>query len=180
MPTLTCRLPKELDAAFTALAVSHGGKSQFLRTMIEQVTAVRGAGPGPVTPPDDSATTKAFRLRLTLEEEEDLREQADEAGIRPRQWAEMVLRARLGRSRKRCSEPQARRLRELRHELGAIGNNLTQIARAMNVAVDGGRVTELELMQVRDLVRDVKRMRVAIGEAMDGMLGYWRGEGADG
>lgn len=179
MPILTCRLSPELDAKFTALAASYGGKSQLVRRLVEQVTGTRGPPPGPVKPGHDSASSKELRLRLTLAEHEDVREQADEAGLRPIQWAEMVLRARLGPSRK-FSAPQAQALRDVRHELAAIGRNLNQIARAMNVAVEGGRVTELQLMQVEDLARDLKAAKRGIGEAMSGMLAYWQGADLDG
>ena len=179
MPDLHCRLSPELDAKFTALAASYGGKSQLMRRLVEQVTGVRGPAPGPVKPGLDSASSKEFRVRLTLEEHAELREQANEDALRPTQWAEMVLRARLGPGRK-LSVPQMQAIDGVRRELAAIGSNLNQIARAMNVAVDGGRVTELQLLQVADLAQDLKATKRELRDAVNGMLSHWHGAAPDG
>lgn len=177
MADLHCRLPEALDAKFAALAASYGGKSTLMRRLVEQVVGEAGPGPGPVKPASNSRSTAELRLRLTVEEREELNALAHEAGVRPIQWAETVLRVRLGGTR-RLSRPQHLAVNEVRDEVRAIGRNLNQMARAMNVAVMEGRVTEMEVAEVERFEREMRDLSKGLIGALRGMLTYWEADEA--
>ena len=63
----------------------------------------------------------------------------------------------------------------LRAELSRIGNNINQIARALNTAVMEGQVLDLEMAQLGAFQAEIAAWVEALGEAFDGNLSYWAG-----
>ena len=61
----------------------------------------------------------------------------------------------------------------LAREIGRIGVNVNQIARALNTAVMDGPVLDLELGQLGAFQVEISAWVDALGEAFEGNLAYW-------
>ena len=96
----------------------------------------------------------SFKLRP--EERERLREAATAAGVGPSSFAADAVRAALGTARRRPlprrADALAQAVRDATGQLGAIGNNLNQLARVAN---SGGGVDTRLLANIRDVLAAV-------------------------
>lgn len=172
MDRITLRLPPDLVRRFDAAAVPRGGRSRYLRALMERAAQA----PLPVR---EQAPRSAKSAKLTLRLSDDdmamLEAEAARAGLLRTQWAVMLIRRRL-RGRLQLTPPEAIALIGIRRELHRMGVNINQIARALNTAVMEGAVLELEVAQLAAFAADIRGHLNGLDEAFAGNLAYWSAE----
>ncbi|MGK2255250.1 MAG: hypothetical protein ACI8Y6_000541 [Brevundimonas sp.] len=171
MDRITVRLPPDLTRRFDAAAVSRGGRSRLLRSLIER--AAQAALPEPITPPSRGVGLK-LTLRLRAEDMARLETEAGRSGLSRTQWSVSLIRRRL-HNRPQMTPAERVDLLEVRRELRRIGININQIARALNTAVMEGVVLDLEVVQLAAFQSELAAWVTAIGEGFRGNLSYWDG-----
>jgi hypothetical protein len=163
------RVSDPLASRFDAWAGAHGGRSPALRRLIDQACAGEAVGSGRL-----GTRPVKLTVRLTAQDARALQAAAGETGLTPNAWAAAVLRRRLS------GRPTFRRIDEvaliaIHTELGRVGVNVNQIARALNTAVMEGKVLELELAYLDGLRLEIRGHLAGLREAFEGNLAYWDG-----
>jgi uncharacterized protein (DUF1778 family) len=170
MDRITLRLPHDLTRRFDAAAALEGGRSRFLRRLMERAAQV--PLPEPARPQPGPPSTK-ITLRLAPHDMGLVETAASAAGVTRNQWCVRLIRRRV-HGRPQFTPPESLCLIEVRRELRRIGVNVNQIARALNTAVMEGAVLDLELDQLADFRREIGTWIDALEEAFKGNLDYWR------
>ena len=174
MATFTVRLPDDLATRFDAVAANVGGRSQALRAMIERVS-VASQTPGS-TPAIRSRGSNRITVRLSDDELSQLDEAAAERGVKRTDWIAAVIRSRLPLTVPPRDDLE--KLIDIRRELRAIGRNVNQAVHALHAAnmPESGLDVRREAERVTAMRDAVLEQITAIGEALKGDLGYWRGK----
>lgn len=144
-----------------------GGASAALRRLVSE--ALDGKPPAP---PAGAGTGKQVGIRLKPPERAALAEAARARGTSPANWLRSLAMVHLGR-RPQWNPAEVDALREVFGELRAIGNNVNQIAHALNVAAQAGDYPIEQGSQAREaaeLVRAEMRRVVAV---LTGNFDYW-------
>ena len=172
MALFTLRLPDELAARFDAVAAGGGGRSHTLRKLIERVSG-GGAGAGPAA--IRSRGRHRIEVRLDDDELAQLDAAADERGVKRTDWIATVVRSRLPSAAPPLDTRQT--LIDIRRELRAIGRNVNQAVHALHAAnmQDSRLDVAREAERVAAMQAAVDEQIAAIGAALHGDLGYWRG-----
>lgn len=173
MADFKLRLTDDLATRFDGWAAEQGGRSPALRHLIEQTC---GAG----TPPCEALGRLGSRpvkltVRLAAADGRGLDAAAAEMGLTPNAWAAALIRRRLHARPTFCRSDELSLL-AMQAELRRIGVNVNQIARALNTAVMEGKVLDLELTYLDDLRAEIRGHMLALHEAFEGNLAYWRVE----
>lgn len=157
-----------LAERFTAWArQTEGGASAALRRMITEAVdgkppaAPRGAGAG-----------MQIGVRLKPAERVALSQAARERGTTPANWLRSLAIVHLAR-KPQWNPAEVEALRDLFGGLRQIGNNVNQIAKALNVAVQSGVFPphqHIATVEAAEIVRAEMRRVVAI---MTGNFDYW-------
>lgn len=172
MDRITLRLPPDLARRFDAAAVARGGRSRYLRTLMERAVQ---APPLEAAQAPSGAKSAKLTLRLPDDDMAMLEAEAGRAGLLRTQWAVMLIRRRL-HGRLQLTPPEALALIGVRRELHRIGVNINQIARALNTAVMEGSVLELEIAQLAAFANEIRGHLGGLDEAFAGNLAYWSAE----
>lgn len=169
MDRFTLRLPPDLARRFDAAAASQGGRSRFLRRLME--AAAHASLPEPLAA---APVGKSGKLTLRLGETDLVRLESEAAamGLARTQWAAALIRRRL-HGRAQFSRPEALAFIEVQRELRRIGVNINQIARALNTAVMEGGVLDLETAQLAAFAADIRGHLSGLRAAFEGNLAYW-------
>ena len=161
-------VPVELASRFKAWARgTHGGASASLRDLITQ--AIDGQ---PAPAPAGKAAGYQVMVRLKESERLALLEAARSRGTTPANWLRSLAITHLGR-RPQWSPAEVDALRELFGEVRRIGNNVNQIARAINTAAHSGDYPPYQgeaAREAAELIRIEMRRIVAV---MTGNFDYW-------
>jgi hypothetical protein len=169
MDRFTLRLPSGLARRFDAAAARRGGRSRFLREVME-------AAAQPPLPelPEAAPSVRSGKLTLRLCEEDLalLEAEATATGLSRTQWTTALIRRRL-HHRPQLSRPEALAFIEVQRELRRIGVNVNQIARALNTAVLEGKVLNLEVAQLEAFAAEIRGHLVGVRDAFEGNLAYW-------
>jgi hypothetical protein len=162
-----CRVPVATKAAFGVLARRQGmTDSALLRRMIDLSLQSAGvvSGTDAVAAPRPSARTSRLTVRLQGDDQLLLRERAAARGMAPATYVSVLTRVHL-RSLAPLPREELLALKRTVAELGAVGRNLNQIARAANQGerVDGPGPHEVQLMlRICEALRDhVKALLLA-------------------
>ncbi len=169
MDRLTLRLPPDLIRRFDAAAAARGGRSRFLRRLMEE--AAQAPLPEPSGAPAAGRSAK-LTLRLGENDLALLEAEAVAQGLSRTQWSVALIRRRLHR-RPQLSRPEALAFIEVQRELRRIGVNVNQIARALNTAVIEGTVLELEVAQLAAFADEIRAHLAGLRGAFEGNLAYW-------
>lgn len=172
MDRFTLRLPPDLARRFDAAAVARGGRSRYLRAVME--AAAQAPLPVPEPGPPGARPAK-LTLRLSDDDMARLEAEAARAGLLRTQWAAALIRRRL-HGRLQLTPPEAMALIGVRRELHRIGVNINQIARALNTAVMEGSVLDLEIAQIAAFAAEIRGHLGGLDEAFAGNLAYWSAE----
>ncbi|GAA0755594.1 hypothetical protein GCM10010203_18380 [Actinomadura yumaensis] len=172
MDRFTLRLPPDLARRFDAAAATRGGRSRYLRTVME--AAAQAPLPTPELGPPGAKATK-LTLRLSDDDMACLEVEAARVGLLRTQWATALIRRRLYK-RLQLTPPEAIAMIGVRRELHRIGVNINQIARALNTAVMDGSVLDLEIAQLAAFAAEIREHLGGLGEAFAGNLTYWSSE----
>lgn len=174
MATFTLRIADDLAARFDAVAASVGGRSKALRTLIERVSEPgQTAAPAPEI---RSRGSNRVTVRLSDDELSQLDKAADERGVKRADWVAAAIRSRLPLTVP--PRDNLEKLIDIRRELRSIGRNVNQAVHALHSAnMEGSRLDlEREAARVAAMQASVVEQIEAIGAALKGDLGYWRGE----
>ncbi|WP_426026087.1 plasmid mobilization relaxosome protein MobC [Brevundimonas sp. TSRC1-1] len=169
MDRLTLRLSPDLARRFDAVAAGRGGRSRFLRSLMEG--AAQASLPGLEIPPPGGKSGK-LTLRLGEMDLALLETEAASVGLSRTQWSAALIRRRL-HGRPQFARPEALAFIEVQRELRRIGVNVNQIARALNTAVMEGTVLDLETAQLAAFADEIRAHITGLREAFDGNLIYW-------
>lgn len=172
MDRITLRLPPDLVRRFNAAAAARGGRSRYLRAVME--AAAQAPLPTPEPSPPGAKSAK-LTVRLSDGDMATLEAEAGRAGLLRTQWAVMLIRGRL-HGRLQLTPPEAMALIGIRRELHRIGVNINQIARALNTAVMEGTVLDLEVTQLAAFAAEIRAHLNGLDEAFAGNLAYWSAE----
>lgn len=170
MALISLRIPDDVAARFSALALVEGGKSALLRRMIGEALDARssGAAPLPIGKP------QKITLRLRDSEMRQLAGTAHLRGFTRTGWIVALVRSRLG-SPIQPSPGEREALRSIVRELNRIGANINQIARAANIGAQQGSATEVELSEIRDAKAVVERTLAELRRVFNENAAYWEG-----
>ena len=168
MALISLRIPDEVAARFSALAVTEGGKSALLRRLITDALDVRapGAAPLPIGRPEK------ITLRFRESEMHQLAEIAQRRGMSRTGWIVALVRSRLG-SPIQPSPDEREALRGIVRELNRIGANINQIARAANAGVQYGGAIETGLSEIHEAKAVVESGLAELRRIFDDNAQYW-------
>ncbi len=169
MDRLTLRLPPDLVRRFDAAASGRGGRSRFLRRLMEEAAQAPLPEPVAATP---AGRTGKLTLRLAEADLALLEAEAAVLGLSRTQWSVALIRRRLHR-RPQLTPPEAFAFIAVQRELRRIGVNINQIARAMNTAVLEGTVLDLEMAQLAAFGTEIRAHLTGLRAAFEGNLAYW-------
>jgi hypothetical protein len=165
---LSTWVPNELAEAFKAQARgTEGGASAALRRLVSE--AVDGKPP---PAPRGSGAGEQVGVRFKAAERALLAEAAKAHGTSPANWLRSLALVHLAR-RPQWNPAEVEAIRELFRELRAIGNNVNQIAHALNVAVHTCEYPPHQgetAREAAELIRYEMRRVVAV---MTGNFAYW-------
>ena len=171
---LSTGVPADLAARFKAWARSNmGGASAELRELVTD--AIEGR---PTPAPAGTAAGYSVMVRLREVERLALLEASRQRGMTPATWLRSLAIVHLGR-RPQWNAEEIEAMRELFIEVRRIGNNVNQIARAMNVAAHKGEYPPRQgeaAREAAELLRIETRRIVAV---MTGNFDYWGLPNAD-
>ncbi len=172
MDRFTLRLSSDLARRFDSAAAARGGRSHYLRAVMEAAAQAPLPAPEPA-----SLVARSAKLTLRLSEDDMARLEAEaaRAGLLRTQWAAALIRRRL-HGRPQLTPPEAMALIGVRRELHRIGVNINQIARALNTAVMEGVVLDLEMAQLAAFAAEIRAHLSGLDEALVGNLAYWSAE----
>jgi mobilization protein NikA len=168
MALISLRIPDDVAADFSALAVTEGGKSTLLRRLIADALNASSAriAPLPVGSP------QKITVRLRESEMRQLAEISHQRGMTRTGWIVALVRSRLG-SPVQHSPGEHAALRAIVRELNRIGGNINQIARAANTSALQGRAVELDLSAIRDARAVIELALAQLRGAHEGNADYW-------
>lgn len=172
MAMLSARVDAATLAAFDAFAVGRGGRSAFLRQLIEQ--AARENGDAPYIERPEGAATKRVSLRFTEVENAVIAHRAEQRSTDRAGWIKALVRRHLG-LKARVDDGLLAELAPIRMQLLRIGRNLNQATKAANAAMlpDGDKQIEGELRRIADMRLEVSEQIAAVGDAMRADASYW-------
>ena len=160
-------VPIELAARFKAWARgTHGGASASLRDLITR--AIEGQ---PAPAPAGKAAGYQVMVRLKEAERLVLIEAAHARGTTPANWLRSLAITHLSR-RPQWNPAEVEALRELFAEIRRIGNNVNQIARALNTAAHSGDYPPYQGEAARDAAELVRHEMRRIVAVMSGNFDY--------
>jgi hypothetical protein len=169
MALISLRIPDDVAARFSALAVAEGGKSALMRRLIADALDVRS----PCAAPLQIGRPEKVTLRFRENEMRQLAEIAHRRGVTRTGWIVALVRARLGSPVQTCpGEREA--LRAIVRELNRIGANINQIARAANAGVQQGRAIETGLSEIREAKAVVESALTELRRVFDDNADYWQ------
>jgi hypothetical protein len=172
---LNAYVDRDLADRFKAWARPHGGVSAALRSVIEGAVAERDPEPPP------GAAGFHVTVRLREREREMLLAAAQARGMPVAAYLRSLAVVHLA-GRPQWSPAEAEALRELGSEVRRIGNNVNQIARALNVAVHKGEYPAGQGAEAKEAARLVRAELRRLLTIYTGNLERWGqgGKGAEG
>ncbi len=178
---LSTYVPEELAAAFKLVARStDGGTAGLLRRLIAEAVdhakpdqALHSAKPArALIAPRGVGHGKQIGFRLRPTERAMLDRAARVAGTTPANWVRSLALVHLAHC-PQWNATELEALRDLFRELRVIGNNVNQIAHAMNAAMHTGRYPPAQGDAVREATDQVKVEMRRIVAVMTGNFDYW-------
>lgn len=108
--------------------------------------------------------TLVFKVRLTPAEKTKLFELAAEAGVSPSDFARVKILNAAPQGKK--ATPDRAILIGLQAELGKVGSNANQIARALNRRADSDNLTGLSVELINDALHGIKLLTAQIAKEL--------------
>ncbi len=168
MPLIKAEVDSDQKTAFRNLAKAQGmTETELLRRMVNQVIGVKGEGLESERIDRSSRTTLSF----TKKEFDRMTKRSRGDGFtRHTAWIVGLVRSVLFRE-PTFSAAEIEVLRESNRELAAIGRNLNQIARAINVDFREGE--RLKRAEIKELAGDFAAHRREVSRLIDQSMNRW-------
>lgn len=165
---LSTWVPAELAQAFKAQARgTDGGASAGLRRLV--VEAVEGQPPAA---PAGAGLGQQLGVRMKPPERALLAEVARARATSPANWLRSLALAHLTR-KPQWNAAELDALRTVARELASIGNNVNQIARALNVAVHTGQYPPHQGLATKEAAEVVRYEMRRVAAMITGNFEYW-------
>lgn len=170
---LSTWVPEATAEAFQAQSRVEGGASAALRRLVAEAVdpGLHGASLEALAPAG-SGRGEQIGIRLKGEERRALNAVAADRGTSPANWVRALAIVHLAR-KPQWTPSELEELRELFKELRRIGNNVNQIAKALNLAQQTGQYPPHQhraVQEAGEMIRDEMRRVVAV---MTGNFDYW-------
>ncbi|MEO8013176.1 MAG: plasmid mobilization relaxosome protein MobC [Polaromonas sp.] len=177
---LSTYVPVELAEAFQALArQSDGGASGALKRLVaqaveqeKQAQGLHSASAQEAIAPRGVGRGEQVGVRLKATERQALAEAARLQGTSPANWVRSLALVHLAR-RPQWNPAELEALRALFGELRAIGNNINQMAHALNIAVTTGDYPPKQGTAVREAAERIQWEMRRVVAAITGNFDYW-------
>lgn len=168
MAVTKTELPQNEKAAFRHFAKSRGmTEAEMLRQMIHRVLGEQAQAP----PPEEIERGNRTTLSFTEDEFWAITKRSRADGFtRHTAWLVGLVRAVLSR-KPTFTSTEIEALRESNRELAAIGRNLNQIARAINVDFREGE--RMKRAEIKDLADQLSGHRRKVSSLIDQSLNRW-------
>ena len=165
---LSAWVPSELAASFRASArAERGGASAALRSLIVQATTGQ-----PQDAPAGSGTGYRLTVRLRERERQALLSVSQALGVTPSTWVRALAIVHLSR-RPQWNDTEVQELRKLFVEVRRIGNNVNQIAHALNIAALSGDCPPDQGKAALEAIKLLRSEMQRIVAVMTGNFDYW-------
>jgi transposase-like protein len=134
---IAARVPDQTKERFAAVARRHGvSESTLLRRLIDAALLTAGEGVSAAFEPPAGLLSEKVSVRLRPDDVRLLRERAHARQIRTGTYVALLVRSHL-RNLSPLPTEELTALKRSIAEIGAIGRNLNQIARALNCGEEG-------------------------------------------
>lgn len=170
MALISLRIPDDVAARLSALAVSEGGKSALLRRLIREAVGA----PTQVSAPLPVGRPQKVTVRFRESEMRQLATVACDRGMTRTGWIVALVRSRLASPVQHSQSEQAV-LRAIVRELNRIGGNINQVARAANTSVLQGRAVAFDPSEISEARAIIDVALAQLRGALDGNADYWEG-----
>ena len=160
-------VPSDIATRFKAHArTTEGGVSAELRRLVVQAAE----GKAPAQP----AGAAGYRVMVRLREGEQLAllQAAKDRATSPANWLRSLALAHLSRL-PQWNDAELQALRDVFVELRRIGNNVNQIARALNVAVQNGEMPAGQGQAAKEAADTIASEVKRVGGLVASNRGYW-------
>jgi hypothetical protein len=171
---IVARVSSETKARLRTLAERQCvSESAFIRRLVELVLLKAGLSPIITETPSGARSRRGSRLMIRLRPDDQilLRERAAARGMRPATYVSVLTRSHL-RALAPLPAEELLALKRTIGELGSIGRNLNQIARAAN---QGQLVTSPGRNDVETMLRVCKTLRDSLKRVLLVNLKSWEG-----
>jgi Bacterial mobilisation protein (MobC) len=169
---LTTWVPREMKERFAAVARQQGlSDSALLKRMIDLAlrSANAASGGSAVTVGEPVSRASRLTVRLRADDQMLLRERASARGLAPATYVSVLVRSHL-RSLAPLPKAELLAIKGAVSELGSIGRNLNQIARAAN---QGERVSGPHREDVKVMLRVCEGLRDHVRGLLSANLRAW-------
>lgn len=160
-------VPSDVAARFkTHARTTEGGVSAELRRLVAQAAGDKA--------PAQPAGTAGHKVMVRLKDGERLAllQAARERATSPANWLRSLARAHLS-GLPQWNDAELQALREVFVELRKVGNNVNQIARALNVALLAGEVPLGEGQAAKEAAETIAYEVKRVGGLVAGNMRYW-------
>lgn len=167
---LQTRVSIETREAFKAAAEAHGtSESQFLRVIIERVLRIEGSTREATKEPPKG---KRVQINVGLSSDEAARVVmvAKQAGLSRVEWIVKLIRAHLFKA-PQFGPTEVEALMDSNRQLAAVGRNLNQIAKTLNLDPNASYQVTVEAIQA--LADQIKQHRRTVAGLLDSNLNRW-------
>lgn len=170
---LSTWVPEATATAFHAQARTEGGASAALRRLVAQTVdpGLHGASLYALSP-GGAGRGEQIGIRLKGEERRALGAAAADRGTSPANWVRALTIVHLAR-KPQWNAGELAELREVFRELRRIGNNVNQIARALNVAQQTGLYPPHQGRAVKEAAEMIRAEMRRVVSVMTGNFDYW-------
>ena len=173
MPRAETRLSEDTKRAWAKFCKDSGmSEADMLRKMIERVTG--GVATSEDAEPNEPKSGK-ITMRFTEREQREILKRAKREGFPNRtNWATAVILASLHREPV-LNDKELATLRESNRELAAIGRNLNQVARALNIEFRDS--DKLKLEGIEKLAERIEHHKDLVADLLTRNMSRWGDDG---
>lgn len=171
--TIGARVPVALAQRFDAV-IGEELPSAVVRQLIEMVAEKGREGPLHERPYRYGKVVKRVVLRLTQDEAERLAVAASERSTTSANWLRTLMRRRLGVAARQDSDMRPA-IETLLTQVRAIGRNINQATKALNIMVADGRHQDAvsDLRRIVQIASELEGMGDRLREIVLGDYRYW-------
>lgn len=146
----------ETKEAFRALAKAHGHTESTLVGLLINLFLKQNSAPQEL-PEATSLQDKTLYIRLTDAEKVAVSNRANERGFKPAAWVRSLIRSTLAQT-PHFNDEELHELREANRQLAALGRNINQIAKTLNMSADNAHhAMAIDLKQLREMIEDHRK-----------------------